>query len=74
MYSVGAAAEGDTADHAVFDILIVFEVVLVGIKFFNVLSYLKLDGARTERCGIVVFHQAALALIDTTSRIPGSSS
>ena len=46
--SVGAAVERDTADHTVFDILIVLEVVLVEIKFFNVLSCLKLDGARTE--------------------------
>ena len=44
---IGAAAEGDAADHAVLDILVVFEAVLVEIKFFNVLSYLKLDGART---------------------------
>ena len=61
--SVGAAVERDTADHTVFDILIVLEVVLVEIKLFNVLSYLKLDGARTERCWIVVFHQATLALV-----------
>lgn len=31
--SVGAAVERDTADHTVFDILIVLEVVLVEIKF-----------------------------------------
>ena len=61
--SVGAAAERDTADHTVFHILIALEVVLVEIKFFNVLSYLKLDGARTERCGIVV---------STKQRLPSS--
>ena len=44
--------------------LIVFEAVLVGIKFFNVLPHLKLDGARTKRCGIVVFHQAAPTIIE----------
>lgn len=37
-------------------------------QFFNVLSYLKLDGARTERCGIVVFHQATLALVIRPAR------
>ena len=60
--------ERDTADHTAFDILIVLEVVLVEIKLFNVLSYLKLDGARTERCGIVVFHQATLALVIRPAR------
>lgn len=72
--SVGAAVERDTADHAVFDILIVLEVVLVEIKFFNVLSYLKLNGARTERCGIVVFPPGCACPHHTTSRIPESSS
>ena len=56
--------EGNSADHAVLDILVVFKVILVGIKFFNVLPHLKLDGARTKRCGIVVFHQAALSIIE----------
>ena len=56
--------EGNSANHAVLDILVVFEAVLVGIKFFNVLPHLKLDGARTKRCGIVVFHQAAPTIIE----------
>ena len=56
--------EGDAADHAVFNILIVFEIILVEIKFFNVLSYLKLDSARAKRRRIVIFHQAAPPIIE----------
>ena len=46
---VCAAFDGDAADHAIVDVLIVFEFVLVEIKFFNVLPYLESDGARTKR-------------------------
>ena len=55
--------EGDAADHAVFDILIVFEFVLVVVEVLHIGSYLESDGARTKRCGIVVFHQAARSFI-----------
>lgn len=61
--SVGAAAERDTADHTVFHILIVLEVVLVEIKFFNVLSYLKLDGAAPNAVG---------SSFSTKQRLPSS--
>ena len=55
--------EGDAADHAVIDILIIFKVVLVVVEVRHIGSYLESDGARAEGRGIVVFHKAFLSLV-----------
>ena len=60
---IGAAAEGDAADHAVFNILIVFKTVLVIIEILHLFPDLKLDGARAECGGIIVFHQTSTPLV-----------